>query len=280
MKILIIQENGRHEKNRNFRECFSLQRLFIKFGYQADVWGLGHENYKDYINFNSYDLIINLENYDLSGWVPNLSNIKAKKFLWVIDAHCRGMQPYLDTFKLGKYDLILQATKEFLNIDSIWIPNACDSSLFYPRDVEKNINLGFCGSLLNRKKILDFLTDKYGLKQNIWVLGEDMVNLISSFKISFNMNLANDINYRSFETISCGSVLLTNFNSQYLDLGFIDEENCLFYNNVEELCYKIEKFINDDEKLLKISKKALELSKNHTYDSRIKEVVKLYEGIK
>jgi spore maturation protein CgeB len=86
--------------------------------------------------------------------------------------------------------------------------------------------------------------------------------------------LANDINYRSFETISCGTVLLTNFNSQYLELGFIDEENCLMYNSIEELCFKIEKYINNDDKLLKISKNALELSKQHTYDARIQKIIK------
>lgn len=273
MRVLIIQENGRHEKNRHFRECFSIQRSFTKLGHEAHVWGLGHQNYKEEINYNSYDLIINLENYDTTGWVPDLSNVKTKKFLWVIDAHCRGMKPYTDTFNSGKYDLILQSTKDYLDKNSVWLPNACDSTLFYPREVEKNIKFGFCGSVLNRQQILDFLTQKYDLKQNIWVIGEEMVKLISSFKIAFNLNLANDINYRSFETISCGTALLTNFNSQYLDLGFVDEENCLLYKNVEELCSKIENYIVNDEKILKISKNALELSKRHTYDARIKNII-------
>jgi hypothetical protein len=29
MKILLIQENGRHNENRHFRECFCLQRGFV-----------------------------------------------------------------------------------------------------------------------------------------------------------------------------------------------------------------------------------------------------------
>ena len=31
MKTLVIQSNGEHEENKNFRECFSLQRAFKKF---------------------------------------------------------------------------------------------------------------------------------------------------------------------------------------------------------------------------------------------------------
>ena len=30
MKILIIQENGRHIENREFRECFNLHRALIR----------------------------------------------------------------------------------------------------------------------------------------------------------------------------------------------------------------------------------------------------------
>jgi len=32
MNIVIIQEAGRHEKNKNFRECLNLQRSFNKLG--------------------------------------------------------------------------------------------------------------------------------------------------------------------------------------------------------------------------------------------------------
>ena len=66
MKTLVIQSNGEHEENRNFRECFSLKRAFEKNKIDCDIWGLGHPNYKEgaEVDFNAYDLIINLENYD------------------------------------------------------------------------------------------------------------------------------------------------------------------------------------------------------------------------
>ena len=74
MKILIIQENGRHDENRHFRECLCFQREFKNLGHSDDVWGLGHENYEITPDYNSYDLILNFENYDKIGWVPNLTN--------------------------------------------------------------------------------------------------------------------------------------------------------------------------------------------------------------
>ena len=88
MKILIIQENGRHDENRHLKECFCFQREFKKLGDTVDIWGLGHKTYEKLPNFNSYDLILNFENYDETGWVPNLSEyIKPVKFLRSMDAH-------------------------------------------------------------------------------------------------------------------------------------------------------------------------------------------------
>ena len=63
MKILIIQENGHHEANRNFRECFCLKRGFEHCGVEADIWGKLHDNYNKHPDWKSYDLIISIENW-------------------------------------------------------------------------------------------------------------------------------------------------------------------------------------------------------------------------
>ena len=270
MKILLIQENGRHEKNRHFRECFSLQTAFKKLGHEAHVWGLGHDNYEQSPDYNSYDLIVNMENYDQTGWVPDLSKYKhPKKFLRNVDAHCVGFDVCRKEFERGQYDLILQATLDFVDDNSIWLPNAFDEELIYPMEkVDKENYIGFCGSLLNRRKLLDYLEYKHGLKKDIWKLGEDMVTCVNSYKIHFNINLANDINYRSFETIGCNTILLTNYNHQYEKLGFVDEENCLIYRSVADLEQKILKYRDDFGKIKQISENGYRLSKEHTFYER------------
>jgi hypothetical protein len=275
MKILIIQENGHHEENRAFRECFCMLRSLEKLGCNVDIWGLGHKNYPETPDWNSYDLIINLENYDLSGWVPSLSSTTGpKKFLWVIDAHCRGMESYTKTYTEGGYDLVLQAIEDYVDANSIWFPNCYDDSLIRPTQ-EKEVFLGFCGSILNRAPVLDFLTEKYGLRQDIWVLGEKMVDTVSSYDVQFNVNLANDINYRSFETLGCGTLLLTNYNPQYEKLGFVDGENCLMYHDPSTLCEKIEYCQNNPAEVRRISIEGQRLAKRHTYDIRAKKILSL-----
>jgi len=135
MKILLIQENGRHDVNRHYRECFCLQRGFTSLNHNCDIWGLGHYNFQQTPKWNSYDLIINLENYDERGWVPCLNNTEGpKKFLWSIDAHCQGEEIYEQTFSKGKYDILLHSTKDFVKKEyHRWFPNAFDDTLIKPR---------------------------------------------------------------------------------------------------------------------------------------------------
>ena len=82
------------------------------------------------------------------------------------------------------------------------------------------------------------------------------------------------INYRSFETIGCNTVLLTNYNHQYEKLGFIDEENCLIYKSIEDIEHKILKYKDDFDKLRNISQNGYQLSKKHTFFERAKEILK------
>ena len=66
MKILIIQENGRHLENREFRECFNLQRALLRKNIDTIVWGLGHDNFNTPFQqiIKDIDVIILLENYE------------------------------------------------------------------------------------------------------------------------------------------------------------------------------------------------------------------------
>ena len=276
MKILLIQENGQHSKNRNFRECFSTQRALQTLGYNTEVWGLGHKNYDTLPEWEKYDVMLNFENYDRINWVPNLSKTKKPyKILWSIDAHCRGAEVFDKTFNEGKYNLLLHSTRDYaIGKGRAWFPNCYDNKLIYPiKEIKKQHFVGFCGNYVNRKTIIDLLVEKYNLKKDIFVIGHDMVETINSYKIHFNKNMANDINYRSFETIGCGTLLLTNENYQYDLLGFKDGENCLMYKNTGELFDKLDFCLNSSNKLFEISKNGLLLAKKHTYEARFKKLL-------
>ena len=281
MKVLIVQENGHHEANKNFRECFSLQRAFRHHNHEADVWGNLHDNYNITPDFNSYDIIINLENYSL-GWIPDLSDISSPyKIIWSIDAHCRGTQVYDDMFASGKYNLLLHSTRDFVKgKHSAWFPNAYDDDLICRRsDVDKQHFIGFCGNYVKRKHLLDRITQKYDMKSDIFVIGDDMVNAINSYRIHFNKNMSNDVNYRSFETLGAGTALITNYNEQYSALGFEEDKNCFMYKNDSELFDKLEHLQNNPELVARVSDSGMEFAKKHTYKVRVESLLTFLENM-
>jgi len=281
MKILIIQENGRHPENKEFRECFNLQRALLRKNIDTIVWGLGH------INFNTpfqqiikdIDVIILLENYESNGWLPDLSNINKLKIFWSIDSHMVLMN-HITTVVKNKIDIVLNAIESHQNYfktsKTFYFPNAYPSDLISPIDgVDKNIFLGFCGSLLNRSEILDKLENNFGLKKDIWKLGNEMVKTINGYKIHFNKTLSNDINYRIFETMGCNTLILTN-STENINTFFNDMENIVIYNDETELFEKLNVLSSDNDLVKKISNSGYELVKNnHTYDNRTDVLLKL-----
>lgn len=275
MRVIIIQEAGRHDGNRNFRECLSLQRAFIHNGHQCDVWGLGHSNYECIPDWNSYDLIMNIENYDSIGWVPDLSFFdNPVKILWSIDAHCRGTEIYENTFISGKYNFLLHSTSEFVNYDyHIWFPNCFDDDLIKKLDIEKKYRMGFCGNYVNRKDLIDWMQSNYQMKIDIFVIGESMVRSINEYQIHFNKNMLNDINYRNFETIGTSTVLLTSYNTDYDLLGFVHNKNCLIYKDKKDIIDIIDTLSMDPMCIEKIGSEGYNLSKNHTYKIRVKQLI-------
>jgi len=278
MKVLIIQENGRHEANRMFRESQCLNRAFKSLEVESEVWGQGHDNFSNPPDYGSYDLIINLENYDLSGWVPDMKPIQVKKFLWSIDAHMKGIQSDLDEADRGNYDLILQAVPCFADQQgSVFFPSCYDDTIMGPLEIEKTSDIGFCGNVINRGALISSIDKQYGIKQDIFVIGEAMVQAINSYKIHFNANINVDVNFRNFETIGCGTCLLTSFHPAYGDMGFIDGENCLIYNSIDDMLNKIGETLKDDEKRIRIANAGLQLARKHTYKERAKQILTLYK---
>ena len=281
MKILIIQENGRHSENKIFRECFNLQRALLRKNIDTIVWGLGHDNFN--IPFQQIikdiDVIILLENYESNGWLPDLININKLKIFWSIDSHMVLMN-HITTVVKNKIDIVLNAIESHQNYfktsKTFYFPNAYPSDLISPIDgIDKNIFLGFCGSLLNRSEILDKLENKFGLKKDIWKLGNEMVNTVNGYKIHFNKTLSNDINYRIFETMGCNTLMLTN-STENINTFFNDMENIVIYNNEIELFEKLNILYSDNDLIKKISNSGYELVKNnHTYDNRVDVLLKI-----
>ena len=283
MKILLIQERGRNEGNREFREALCLKRGIERAGHEAVVWGLNYNNFS--VSFDEIskdcDVLLSLENYD-SGWHPDISKFKGKKLFWSIDSHCALQNHQMHCAK-HKFDTILlsniQHSHHFNGMvnSAVWFPNGYPSDLVKPDlTVTRSHDIGFCGSLIgNRESWLNLISDKFKLKKDIFVIGNDMVKAFSSYKIAFNINIADDINFRTFEATGSGAMLLTNYTPNLENLFKIGEE-IIIYDSPEDLLRKIEIYTSDDDLRNMIANNGKNRSiNNHSYDSRSKNLLKL-----
>lgn len=286
MKIVIIQEAGRHEKNKDFRESLNLHRALSKFDeVESKVWGL---NYPEYTTSFSEiekwaDVIFIIENYT-SEWLPisEISRSKKLKIFWSIDSHC-VLPQHQHLCKILSIDILLNSTAGYLPQfkglvkESHWFPNSYPDELMFPKDIEKTIDIGFCGNVLNRGHVINSL-DKYGIRKDIFVIGDDMVDAINSYKIHLNCNISDDINYRTFETTGCGTMLLTNYTPGLEKLFDIGKE-IVVYNNLADLDDKVKYYLENEEERESIAKAGYERSKkDHTYYQRSKTLVDIIKN--
>jgi glycosyltransferase involved in cell wall biosynthesis len=286
MRIVIIQEAGRHEKNKNFRESLNLHRSLSKIdGVESKVWGLNYPDYNTpFSEIEKWaDVIFVIENYT-SSWLPvsEISNSKKLKIFWSIDSHC-VLQQHQHLCQLLKIDVLLNSTEDYIpmfkNIvkSSHWFPNSYPDDIMGPLNIEKTVDIGFCGNTLNRGGLINYL-DKFGIKKDIFIIGDDMVNAINSYKIHFNANISNDINYRTFETTGCGTFLLTNYTPGLEKLFKIGEE-IVTYDDIRDLNDKVKYYLSNNEERIKIQQAGLERSRrDHTYFERSKLLLEIIKN--
>lgn len=281
---IIIQAAGEHNgttklcKNDYLRESLSLKYAFEQNDIKADVWGKRFPNFNNPPDFNSYDYLINLENYEMD-WLPDFSKItKPIKMQWIIDLHYQPDEIY-QRFT-PNMDIVLHSTKSlmkhyqkfFPNKRHIWFPNGFDERYFKNFDKNKKEDLIFIGNVCNRGPLLKMMKENYGMNYYM-ITGKDMIDKISETKIHFNKSISVDVNYRNFETLGLGTCLLTNYLSELEELGFKDGENCFMYKNINEIPYKI-KEAKENNKWKIVGKNGLKFSKNHTYTKRIENLLK------
>lgn len=287
MRILIIQERGHHDANRDFRESCCLKRSFDRLGHECVIWGKGHPNFGVVPEFDSYDIVLNLENYG-EGWLPNLHAYpQPLKIVWCIDAHHRGEDVYEQMFTRDGYNILAHATLDFVRKPHHrWFPNCTDIGLMVPMpSLPKVHRIGFCGNYATeqRKRIVNALTDAVGMKQDIFVIGNDMVRTVNSYRIHFNLNIGNDINYRSFETLACETVLVTNHDHQYDKLGFVDGHNCFMYSGreIDTIVERIASVMGMEDAVLdEVAKRGRQLVlAHHTYDHRAAALIRFKESM-
>lgn len=280
MKILIIQEKGRHPENEQFREALNFHRAFKRLGIGSTVFGLGYNTEPFQTLEDSHDVILLLENYESGNWIPDFSMSGNLKIFWSIDSHC-ALKSHIKTCERLNIDILLNSTESYLqhfkhpNRRCIWFPNCYPSDLIGKREGVPKHGVGFCGNPVNRGEQISYLINEVGMRFDRMILGESMVKAVNSYAIGWNKNMANDINYRTFETLGCGTFLLTNYTSG-LEKIFNIGEHLITYSSMKDCVEKMKYYLKNDSEREEIAQRGHEhVLKNHTYDVRAQHLIEI-----
>ena len=162
--------------------------------------------------------------------------------------------------------------------NSYFIPNPCDESFETLRNYENHcvndvffamshgVHRGglkkgkfddreyFINKLLKQNKNINF--DIYGMNnvQPIW--GDDFINKISRSSMGLNLSRGKPIKYYSSDRIAqlLGNGLLTFVDIKTKFDDFFSDDQIVFYNNLDDLSYKLNKYKQDYRERIRIAK--------------------------
>ena len=169
-----------------------------------------------------------------------LDRLACPKFAWLIDTH---KKPSFHAEIARDMDVTFYAHKVWGHVfrtRAAWLPLHADERIFHPVERERDLDLVFVGSQEWRADPIRRIAAKHGLKLHVSCTTgarekSETAALYSRAKLVFNRHCANDLNFRIFEAMACGRVLLTDaqWNGQY-EL-FQDGRHCLLYKDEPDL---------------------------------------------
>ena len=279
--VLTISDRDIINKNRTIRDLNgkkSLQGSIISsFGnFKPDCVILGHA-----------DSVTNETLHDLKNMNRNL-----KVGQWFLDPLGKnGPDHKKNTKRVTDKKEFIDAT--FLTTDpssltykiknSYFIPNPCDHSFETLKNYEnvcKNdiffamshgVHRGalkkgktdnreiFINKLISKNKNINF--DIYGMNNVQPVWGSDFLNKISNSSMGLNLSRGKPIKYYSSDRIAqlLGNGLLTFVDEKTYFNDFFTKDQIIFYKNLEDLSYKINKYKKDNTDRKRIAKNGKEI---------------------
>lgn len=174
-----------------------------------------------------------------------------------------------------------------------FLPHAAEPKAYPNISIIKKYDVGFVGHVQNeanyngitRVDALDRLFKEfpnfyYGSRHPAFPdknMFEDAAKKFSLSKIVFNISIKDDINMRVFEALSTGSFLLTNWIPTLGEL-FEDGKHLVTYKTLDEMIEKARYYLEHDDERERIAQEGYnEFINKHTYNHRIKHILKIIE---
>lgn len=158
-----------------------------------------------------------------------------------------------------------------------WHPYACDLELFYPESVERDLDVAFVGKLMvgtARKRILEQIGQRWSMNEQRFYKQSEIPAVYSRAKVVLNLPLADDLNFRTFEAMSCGAMLLTRRAANGQEVLFEEGKHFAAFADEQELYDKLDYYLTHPEEREVIAAAGLaEVQQHHRLEQRLEKLL-------
>lgn len=168
-----------------------------------------------------------------------------------------------------------------LGVDATCIPKAYDDACLKDIGLERSIDLAFVGRTNNRvydarRKLLGDVAQVYPLQLLRTETPEEYLELLNKIRIFLSADIGyNEYMAKNFEAMACGCLVVAKKQpSEDELLGFVDMENIVHYDSVDEAIEKLQFLLSHPAEVQKIALAGCELAQaRHSLSQRVPEFV-------
>ena len=274
--VLTISDRDIINKNKNLTDYSgkkTLQKSVVEAykNFRADCVILGHA---DSVSNETLDYLKNLnKNLRISQWFLDPIGKSGPDFIKNTN-RINDKKSHVDATFLTTDPTVLSKKIE----NSYYIPNPCDQSFEVLKNYENNctndvffamshgVHRGGLktGKFDDREKLINKIIKKndaitfdiYGMNNVQPVWGDDFINKISNSSMGLNLSRGKPAKYYSSDRLVqiIGNGLLTFVDIKTQFNHFFSENQMIFYNDLDDLSYKLNKYKKDSKDMKRIAK--------------------------
>ena len=81
---------------------------------------------------------------------------------------------------------------------------------------------------------------------------------------------------RVYDVLGAGGFLVTNYQADFIENGFLPGEDLIVYESKQDLISKVDYFLTHEKERVQITENGKrKIAMMHTYDNRIKEILEI-----
>lgn len=162
-----------------------------------------------------------------------------------------------------------------------WWPYSCDLDVFHPLPVERDLDVAFVGQLITdeRRRVTAEIARHWKLNEQRYYKQDEIPEVYSRAKIVINLPLKDDLNFRFFEAMSCGALLLTRRVANGQELLFEEAVHYAAFETETELFDKIDYYLSHESERATIAAAGLaEIQANHRLEQRLTQLLDIVQN--